>query len=171
MTISINTPTVTKADTAGYKIVLPNTTQTYYVGSWYDDGVVYRDRIAFETGIGICYIPENGFGDVAIIGQKIPLIFSTLLKKYDIQLDSALYDIEGHCGAYTRDDIMQAVIEAVNQNCADITKEQNKEIYCQFIQKLTRDVFNAIDWQCPETYLNEIDIEKCWIDYISCPNA
>lgn len=30
-------------------------------GCYCNDGVVYKDRQAFETGKGVCYIPEYGF--------------------------------------------------------------------------------------------------------------
>ena len=41
--------------------------ETYYFGEYgsfgcyCNDGVVYKDRQAFESGKGVCYIPEYGF--------------------------------------------------------------------------------------------------------------
>lgn len=56
---------VEKVYPAGWKLVTPD--ETYYFGEYgqfgcyCNDGVVYKDDKAFETGEGVCYIPEFGF--------------------------------------------------------------------------------------------------------------
>ena len=56
---------IEKVYPAGWKLVTDD--ETYYFGEYgkfgcyCNDGVVYKDKHAFETGNGVCYIPENGF--------------------------------------------------------------------------------------------------------------
>lgn len=56
---------IEKVYPAGWKMEADN--ETYYFGEYgqfgcyCNDGVVYKDSQAFETGKGVCYIPEFGF--------------------------------------------------------------------------------------------------------------
>ncbi len=149
--------TITKADTAGYRITLPNDKSTYYVGAFYEQGVVYKDREAFKTGNGICYIPECGFFDDLGWDENIPDGFEKLLRDNDMS-EYVFCDYELNDGAYTRADIERAIrTEIDGYDFSDIFDHDTIQ---KFVQKLTIDVFENVDWQCPETYLSEIDMEE-----------
>ena len=158
-------PKIIKADIAGCRFVIPNIPD-FYIGEEYDQGVVYKDLNAFESGIGVCYIPEYGFLTdkefKAIVSDEI----STLLDKYDIKRDFALCDVEHNENAYSRADIQQAVVDALNQECGEQLNEEYGELYHKFVEQLTCNVFHMVDWQSPDTYLNEIDVFACWEEFI-----
>ncbi len=40
------------------------------------------------------------------------------------------------------------------------------DIFNHFVQQLTFDVFCNVEWECVETYLNEIDSYACWKEFL-----
>lgn len=135
---------VEKADIAGWKVVTPN--ETYYIGEYgtnhgyfCNEGVVYKNRQAFATGKGICYIPESGFDN----SDNFELFeFSAKAGAASDIIDNPYIATEG----YTR------------QNLIDLCGSEF----------LAEELFDGLDWMCPETLWGEFcedsDEEDNWIE-------
>lgn len=94
-----------------------------------NDGVVYKDEEAFETGKGVCYIPEYGFENV---DENQSELFEFSAKEATAsQLENNSYvATEG----YTRADL---------------------EHLCEGTGYDVEDFFNHLDWAFPETVIGE----------------
>ena len=120
--------TITKADCAGWRIETDN--KTYYVGEFYGQGVVYKDLAAFESGVGVCYIPEYGFDNA---DQNEYELFE-MEAKQAVGLDlvgNPYIATEG----YTR------------QEFDDLVEDSDISAY---------DLFDMLDWQSPYTLFDEL---------------
>ena len=112
----------------GYRIEDDNGNIIRYNGGSTWQGWVYKDHDAFESGKGVCYIPE-----------------------YDLQ------DYEKELKGLTEEEIVDY---HKGENSFFYTR-QNFLDMCDCNEDLAREVFYAVDWQSPETYLNELE-ESDW---------
>ena len=127
---------IVKVYPAGWKMETDD--KTYYFGEYgrfgcyCNDGVVYKDRQAFETGNGVCYINEYGFENS---DENAGPLFEFGAKAY------AASELEGNSyvatEGYTRADL-EALCEGTGYNVEDL--------------------FDHLDWMCPETLVDE------WLD-------
>lgn len=124
---------IEKVFPAGWKMETDN--ETYYFGEYgkfgcyQNDGVVYKDEQAFETGEGVCYIPEYGFDNEDENGGKL---FEFSAK------ESVASGLEGNSytatEGYTRADL---------------------ESLCEGTNFSARELFDHLDWMYPETLIGE----------------
>lgn len=129
---------IEKVYPAGWK--METNDETYYFGEYgqfgcyCNDGVVYKDRKAFETGDGVCYIPEYGFDNS---DENLGVLFEFTAK------ESIASELEGNSyvatSGYTREDL---------------------EELCEGTQYDAEDLFDHLDWMFPETLLNEWIMEE-----------
>lgn len=133
--MSNKTLKIEKADITGWKITTPDG-KVYYIGEYSthagcycNEGVTYKDRHAFETGEGVCYIPEYGFENK---DQNIGELFDFSAKSFAAsELPNNPYISDG---GYTR----QALIDLCNGE-ADFAE----------------DLFGHLDYMAPETLWEE----------------
>ncbi len=107
--------------------------KTYYVGEYCEQGIIYKDYNAFYKGKGVCYVPEYDFDNSE---QNAGELFEFVAKEAiseDIT-DNPYITTEG----YTREDFKR-IVEGTNIDAEDL--------------------FDSVDWQSPETLLNEWDCE------------
>ncbi len=124
---------IEKVYPAGWKMETDD--ETYYFGEYgkfgcyCNDGVVYKDRNAFETGEGVCYIPEYGFDNK---DENFGVLFEFAAK------ECVASELEGNSyvatSGYTREDL---------------------EALCKGTQYDAEDLFDHLDWMYPETLLDE----------------
>lgn len=130
---------IEKVYPAGWKMETEN--ETIYFGEYgkfgcyCNDGVVYKDQEAFDTGKGVCYIPEYGFENK---DKNSGPLFEFEVKEY------VASELEGNSyvatEGYTREDL---------------------EALCEGTSYDAEDLFAHLDWMSPETLLNEwIDDEE-----------
>ena len=121
---------IEKVYPAGWKMETED--KTYYFGEYgkfgcyQNEGVVYKNRQAFETGKGVCYIPEYGFENA----DENPFEF---YQKAAIALgleENSYIATEG----YTREDL---------------------EWMCGETNFNAEELFEHLDWMYPETLVNE----------------
>lgn len=113
----------------GYKVIQDEEIIGYY-GEYADEGVIYKDYDAFETGQGVCYINEYGFDNAE---QNAGELFEFEMKEYATSqgvVDNPYFATEG----YTRDGIL--AIAGGDE-------------------KLAEELFCCVSWQCVETLLDE----------------
>ena len=121
---------IEKVYPAGWKMVTPN--EIYYFGEYgqfgcyCNDGVVYKDDKAFETGNGVCYIPEFGFENA----DKNPFEFDAKERIATEIEDNPYVAIQG----YTRQDFIEL---------------------CDGNVGLAKELYESVDWQHPETLWDE----------------
>lgn len=124
---------ITKVYPAGWKLTIGDT--TYYFGEYgqfgcyKNNGVVYKDRYAFETGEGVCYINEYGFEESNGLDHLTDKKFlaSELVNNPYVAMQG-----------YTRQDLF------------DI---------CNGNDRLAEDLFDHLDWMSPETLFDEWERE------------
>ena len=124
---------IEKVYPAGWKMETDN--ETYYFGEYgkfgcyCNDGVVYKDRQAFESGKDVCYIPEYGFENS---DENMSKLFEFTAK------ECVASELEGNSyvstSGYTRADL-EALCKGTNFNAEDL--------------------FDHLDWMSPETLLDE----------------
>ena len=124
---------IEKVYPAGWKMETDD--GTYYFGEYgkfgcyCNDGVVYKDREAFESGEGVCYIPEYGFENES---ENMGPLF-----EFDAK-ENVASELEGNSyigiSGYTREDL---------------------EDLCRGTNFDAEDFFNHLDWMYPETLINE----------------
>ena len=129
---------IQKVEPAGWKVIEDDTT-IYFgefgkFGCYQNEGVVYKDREAFEKGKGVCYISEYSFDGINFSGderyynfkhpEEIPKEF-----KYEI-LKNPHWSVSGDTREYL-------------------------EQLCQEDHINIDDLFNHLDWMCSETLINE----------------
>lgn len=126
---------IEKADITGWKITTPDG-NVYYIGEYSthagcygNEGVTYKDRHAFETGEGVCYIPEYGFENKDQNNGDLFEFSDKSLAASELPNNPYISD-----GGYTR----QALIDLCNGE-ADFAK----------------DLFDHLDWMAPETLWEE----------------
>ena len=126
---------IEKADITGWKITTPEG-NVYYVGEYSthagcycNEGVTYKDRHAFETGEGVCYIPEYAFENKR---QNDGELFEFSAKAFAAsQLPENPYIAES---GYTK------------QSLVDL---------CNGEEDFAKDLFDHLDWMSPETLWGE----------------
>lgn len=126
-----------------------------YEGGSTDNGWVFKDYEAFETGVGICYISEYGLEELEDkldeLNQRKPWLTA---EDYLAERKKILET----CGE-TRQSIIEQVREAFGDDYL-MTDEQ--------VEAFADDVFGLADWACIATYLAENfqidDIIECDYD-------
>ena len=124
---------IEKVYPAGWKVTVNE--EIYYFGEYgrfgcyCNDGVVYKDQEAFETGEGVCYINEYGFENDK---ENITHLFEFGAK------EAVASDLVGNSyvaiSGYTRADL----------------EELCEEAHCDVV-----DLFDHLDWMYPETLIEE----------------
>ena len=124
---------IEKVYPAGWKMETED--ETYYFGEYgkfgcyCNDGVVYKDRQAFETGKGVCYINEYGFENTK---ENAGWLFEFSAK------EAVASELEGNSyvaiGGWTRADL---------------------EDLCDGTGYDVEDFFDHLDWMSPETLMDE----------------
>jgi hypothetical protein len=98
-------------------------------GCYCNSGVVYKDKEAFETGVGVCYINEYGFDNN---DENIGRLFEFCAK------ETVASELEGNSytatEGWTRADL-EELCEGTNYDAADL--------------------FDHLDWMSPETLMVE----------------
>lgn len=159
-------PTIIKADTAGRIVMFgePADDDIYYVGAAYgdNDGIVYKDKHAFDEHDGICYVPEAYF----FKADEIADLCSDDMKAF-IEEDHCGY-VCNDSGGYTRDDLYAEMYDRMDCNdwVERMEKDYGKAFVEEFIDKETAYVFQELDWQCPSTFMDELDWEEDWKQYL-----
>ena len=123
---------IEKVYPAGWKMITDD--DTYYFGEYgkfgcyCNDGVVYKDRQAFETGNGVCYINEYGFENS---DENRGKLFEFGAK------EAVASELEGNSyvaiSGYTRQDLIDL--------CGD--------------EVMAEELFDHLDWMSPETLWDE----------------
>ena len=109
-----------------------------------DNGYCYKDDNAFDNDFDkACYIPESCI-------EEIEEMQSEGEDKTDTEL------IENWT-IYTRNSLRQLILEYMQQYDPQFTLEDVVESEIDVV------VFQFCDWQCPETFLNESEIEYEYI--------
>lgn len=124
---------IEKVYPAGWKLITDD--ETYYFGEYgkfgcyCNDGVVYKDKQAFETGEGVCYINEYGFENNS---DNIGKLFEFNVK------EAVASELEGNSyvatSGYTRKDLIDL---------------------CNGDELMAKELFDHLDWMAPETLWNE----------------
>lgn len=98
-------------------------------GNYCNEGVVYKDQKAFETGEGVCYINEYGFENSE---ENAGELFNFTAKA------CVASELEGNSyiatSGYTRADF---------------------ETICDGTKYSAEELFDHVDWMSPETLMNE----------------
>ena len=124
---------IEKVYPAGWKMETDN--ETIYFGEYgsfgcyCNTGVIYKDQEAFETGKGVCYIPEYGFDNE---DDNMSQLF-----EFDAK-EAVASDLEGNTYV-TTDGYSRETLEAL----------------CRGTGYDAEDLFNHLDWMYPETLLDE----------------
>ena len=124
---------IEKVYPAGWKFITDD--ETYYFGEYgqfgcyMNNGVVYKDRHAFETGEGVCYINEYGFEESDALDH--------LSDKQSLGAELVNNPYVAISG-YTRQDLL------------DI---------CCGNERLAEDLFDHLDWMAPEALFDEWERE------------
>ena len=123
---------IEKVYPAGWKLITDD--ETYYFGEYgkfgcyCNDGVVYKDRQAFKTGEGVCYINEYGF-------ENNDENFGKLFE-FDAK-EAVASELEGNSyvgiSGYTRQDLINL--------CGN--------------ESMAEELFDHLDWMSPETLWDE----------------
>lgn len=159
-------PEIIKADTAGRIVMFgePADDDIYYVGAAYgdNDGIVYKDQRAFDEHDGICYVPEAGFFDADDIAERC-------------SDDMKAFIEEDHCGyvcddggGYTHDDMYAEMWDHMDYDdwATKMQKKYGKAFVEEFVDEEVAYVFQQLDWQCPSTFMDEMDWEEDWKEYL-----
>ena len=124
---------IEKVYPAGWKMATDD--ETYYFGEYgkfgcyCNEGVVYKDRQAFETGKGVCYINEYGFDNSDENGSSI--------FEFD-EKEAIASALEGNSYVATSGYTRQDLIDLCNGN-----------------EDIASDLFDHLDWMYPETLWDE----------------
>lgn len=124
---------IEKVYPAGWKMELDEKTIYFgeygQFGCYCNDGVVYKDKDAFETGNGVCYIPEYGFENNDENSTSL-FEFNTKEAVASELEENSYIATEG----YTREDL---------------------EKLCEDTRFNAQDLFDHLDWMYPETLVDE----------------
>ena len=114
---------------------------TYYFGEYgkfgcyCNEGVVYKNQEAFDTGKGVCYINEYGFDNK---DENSGPLFEFEAKEY-----------------------VASELEKNSYVATEGWTRANLEALCEGTRYDAEDLFDHLDWMSPETLLNEwIDDEE-----------
>jgi hypothetical protein len=130
---------IEKVYPAGWKMETDD--ETYYFGEYgkfgcyCNDGVVYKDQHAFETGEGVCYINEHGFDNEK---ENAGPLFEFCAK------EAVASELEGN-----------SYVAVSGWTRADL------EDLCEGTKYNAEDLFDHLDWMSPETLMDEwLDDDK-----------
>ena len=98
-------------------------------GCYCNDGVVYKDREAFETGIGVCYINEYGFNND---DENMGCLFEFGAKA------AVASELEGN--SYT------ATEGWTRADLEELCKDTGYDV---------ENLFDHLDWMSPDTLMDE----------------
>ena len=124
---------IEKVYPAGWKMETDN--ETYYFGEYgkfgcyQNEGVIYKNEQAFETGDGVCYIPEYGFENEQENANQLFEFHAKEAVASGIEYNSYVAT-----SGYTRTDL---------------------EDLCDGMNFSARELFDHLDWQYPETLIDE----------------
>lgn len=124
---------IEKVYPAGWKMITDD--EIYYFGEYgkfgcyCNEGVVYKDRHAFETGNGVCYINEYGFDNA---DENDGVLFEFTAK------EAVASELEGNSYVTTEGWTRQDLINLCNGNAA-----------------MAEELFDHLDWMSPETLWDE----------------
>ena len=124
---------IEKVHPAGWKLITDD--EIYYFGEYgkfgcyCNDGVVYKDRQAFETGKGVCYINEYGFDNC---DENNGPLFEFGAK------EAVASELEGNSYVAT----------------TGWTREELVAL-CDGNEAMAEDLFDHLDWMSPETLWDE----------------
>jgi hypothetical protein len=124
---------IEKVYPAGWKMVTDD--ETYYFGEfgkfgcYCNEGVVYKDKQAFETGKGVCYINEYGFDNV---DENFGPLF-----EFDAK-EAAASDAVDNDYVATSGWTRQVLIDLCDGN-----------------ESMVEELFDHLDWMSPETLWDE----------------
>ena len=135
---------IEKVYPAGWK--METNDETYYFGEYgrfgcyCNEGVVYKDENAFETGEGVCYIPEYDFDNV---DENTTTLFEFYAKK------AVASELEGNSYVatygFTREDL------------EDLCRGTGYDVV---------DFYHHLDWMHPETLMDEwLDDDESEVQY------
>lgn len=133
---------IEKVHPAGWKMETYN--ETYYFGEYgqfgcyCNNGIVYKDKKAFETGVDVCYIPEYGFDNSDENGGTLFDFFAKCSKASELE-GNTYVTLSGTISCYTRADL---------------------EELCKGTKYDAEDLFDHLDWMFPETLLEEWEREE-----------
>lgn len=120
-------------------------------GEMSDNGCIFKDTSAFESGEGICYVGEFGLEDIQeeLTDQQVRYENGEFTdEEYRLERERIIL-----AGGETRQSIIDQVQEAFGDDYL-MTDEQ--------VAYFAEDVFGLADWACIATYLAEnFDIEDC----------
>ena len=120
-------------------------------GEMSDNGCIFKDSSAFESGEGICYVGEFGLEDIKDALAALDYRFEKT------QMSESLYRLEREriilAGGETRQSIIDQVREAFGDDYL-MTDEQ--------VAYFAEDVFELADWAYISTYLVEnFELDDC----------
>lgn len=120
--------------TAGYRVEETGKLTRYYSGST-GEGYVYKDEEAFNARVGVVYIPEAAYDDPD--------------RNYVTSDD-------GEGNLYTYQDLYELMEALFLENDRfELVKDK-----IALVEQLTAHMFSDLDWVCPETWIQEVDIDE-----------
>lgn len=127
-------------------------------GALTDNGEVFKDLSAFESGAGICYVSEDGLGEIREELSELQAVYENTQPGEEGYLSDKDYRtareevITGHGYAETRKSIIQKVRDFFGDEHA-LSDAQ--------VEAIAKDVFGLADWADICTYLQEnIEIDS-----------
>ena len=136
----------------------------YYIGSSYpgsfgNDGIIYKNKEAFDNMEGICYVPEAGFMDEQYIPEHIRALID------DGKL-SSLYVANDSAG-YTYHDLEHEFYDRLPTSWVKEQEDKYGEsVIDQFVDREIAYIFGELDYQCPSTFMDEFEWEEDWREFI-----
>ena len=129
---------IQKVSPAGWKVTEDDTV-IYFgefgrFGCYQNDGVVYKDREAFETGTGMCYISEYSFDSVETLENE---------KFYNFKHPEEIPE-----------EFKYTILKNPHWGVSGETRESLEDL-CQDSNYDVEDLFDHLDWMCAETLVNE----------------
>lgn len=144
-------PQIIKADTAG--CIVNFNGDIYYVGDKSGEGIAYKDKAAFDNKQGICYTPEYDFYDEVGIDENVSdemLSWMTRHNQWHVTCDNG----------FTYDDLRERVYHWENGTLNDIIEDDR--LFELFIDYMVDRMFGELEWQTPDSWLNELDVLEQW---------
>lgn len=124
--------------TVGYRKYDDNGTLIDIIGGKTENGYCYKDEEAYKTGEGICYIPEYDLDDL-----------HKDLKEFDSRYENSSMTEDEY--RKEREEILLYEYGYTRKNFLDIWGG---------LEEFADDTFYMVDWQSPETYANEWDVDE-----------
>lgn len=129
-------------------------------GEMSDNGYIFKDHEAFETGNGICYVSEYGLEEIQEELTELEAIYENTKPGDEGYLSDEEYRQAREAVILSVGETRQTIIDQVRETFGDdylMTDEQ--------VAYFAEDVFGLADWAYICTYLQEnFDIDDC-IEY------